>query len=138
MSFSNTLEDLVLDHVFGGATLTQPSTIYIGLSTADPGEDASGNVEVFSAGNGYARYARSNDTSFWRASASSVKQNSAEIAFSECLSAWGTITHVGIWTHPTSTGAAVFYGSQALGTSKSVEVGDNPRFQTDSLQITLD
>jgi hypothetical protein len=138
MSFSDQLENDVLDHVFGGSALTQPSTVYFGLSTADPGETGASNVEVFSTGNGYARVARVNDNTTWRAAASGVKQNSAELAFAECTSAWGTITHVGIWTDPTSTGAAVFLGSTALGTSKSVEEGDNPRFQTDSLQVTLD
>lgn len=138
MSFSDQLENDILDHVFGGATYTQPATVYIGLSTADPGEAAASNTEVFSTGNGYARVARVNNSTTWRAAASGVKQNSAELGFSECLSSWGTMSHVTIWDHPTNELAANFLGSVALGVSKSVDTGDNPRFQTDSLQVNLD
>lgn len=136
MSFSDQLENDVLDHVFGGTTYTQPTTVWIGLSTADPGEAAAGLAEP--SGNGYARVARVNNSTTWRAAASGVKQNSAELTFPEASGSWGTISHVALWVHPTSTGAAVFLGSGALGTSKAVTTGDTPRFQTDSLQVNLD
>ena len=38
MSFTNFLETEILDHVFAGAAYTAPSTKYIGLFTAAPGE----------------------------------------------------------------------------------------------------
>lgn len=136
MSFSDTLENAVLDYLFGASALSQPATLWISLSTADPLDTAAGLAEP--SGNGYARVAVVNDTNWWRASAAGVKQNSAELTFPEASGSWGTLTHVGIHTHATSTGVACLWGSGALGTSKAVTTGDTPRFQTDSLQVNLD
>ena len=45
MSFSNYLETEILDHVFGGAAYTAPSTLYVALYTATP-NDAGGGTEL--------------------------------------------------------------------------------------------
>ena len=38
MSFSDLLENEILDHVFGANVYTSPATVWFGLSTADPGD----------------------------------------------------------------------------------------------------
>ena len=40
-SFSNYWENELLDHLFGKGSYTPP-TIYVGLSTTDPGDDGAG------------------------------------------------------------------------------------------------
>ena len=135
MSFSDQLEIDILDEVFGGTAYTAVATIWIGLSTADPGEAAAGLAEP--SGNGYARVAIQNNIGNWRAAVTGTKQNSAPLTFPEASGSWGLCTHFTLFNHVTSTGAAVFMGSAALGTSKTPTSGDTPRFQTDSLQITL-
>lgn len=138
MSFSDTLETDVLNEVFGGTAYAAVATIYIGLSTADPLDDVSGLAEP--SGNGYARVAIINDTNYWRPAVlgAGTKQNSAEFTFPEASGSWGTVTHVTLWEHPTTATLAVFQASGALGTSKAITTGDTPRFQTDSLTISLD
>ena len=52
MSFSNYLETEILDHVFGGNAYTAPSTLYLALYTAAPGETGGGTE---CSGTDYAR-----------------------------------------------------------------------------------
>lgn len=138
MSFSDTLETDILDEIFGRTAYTDIATIYIGLSTADPLDDVSALAEP--SGNNYARVGFQNDTAFWRPAVlgAGTKQNSAEITFPEASGAWGTVTHVTLFEHLTTATLAVFMASGALGTSKAITAGDTPRFQTDSLTISLD
>jgi hypothetical protein len=138
MSFSDTLETDLLDEVFGRTAYADVATIYFGLSTAAPLDDVSLLAEP--SGNGYARVAFINNTSYWRAAVTGAgtKQNSAEITFPEASGSWGTVSHVTLWEHPTTATLAVFMAWGALGTAKAITSGDTPRFQTDSLTISLD
>ena len=136
MSFSDLLENEILDHVFGANVYTSPATVWFGLSTADPLDTWAGLAEP--VGNGYARVARVNDNTTFQAAAAGLVDNAIEIAFPEASGSWGTVTHVALFTHITSTGLANSLGSGALGTSKAVGAGDTARFQVGSLSITLD
>ena len=138
MSFANKLETDILDEVFGATDYTAVATIYVGLSTAAPADDASTIAEP--SGNGYARVAMINNTAYWRPAVdgAGTKQNSATLTFPEASGSWGTITHVALWNNVTSTGVVNLMAWGALGTSKAVTTGDTPRFQTDSLTISLD
>lgn len=135
MSFSDTLENEVLDHVFGVGAYTAPTTVWIGLSTADPGDTGATNAEP--VGNNYSRVGLDNSGTSWTTAAAGVTYNGVAITFPEASGSWGTITHVAIWTHVTSDGAAVLFATGALGTSKAVGAGDTPRFQINSLNLTL-
>ena len=53
-SISDFLEEELLDHIFNAA-YAPPGTVYLGLSTADPGDDAAGLAEP--VGGGYGRIA---------------------------------------------------------------------------------
>jgi len=55
MSKTNYLENAILDHIFKGATLSQPANIYISLHTSDPGEAGSTATEVSTNNTGYSR-----------------------------------------------------------------------------------
>ena len=62
MSFSNYLEDKVLNHVFGGSAYTAPTTLYIALLTSAPDDTSTGVsgqsnsiAEVSGSGTGYTR-----------------------------------------------------------------------------------
>jgi len=136
MSFSDDLENKVLDHIFGGVDYTRVATVYIGLSTADPGEAAAGLAEP--SGGSYARVATVNSDNNFGAAVAGVKQNNAIVTFPEATGSWGLVSHIALWTNPTSDGAGAFMGSGALGTSKNIISGDTPQFPVNSLQITLD
>lgn len=126
-AFSNYLEDKVLDHVFGGTTLSQPANVYLALFTAAP-SDAGGGTEV--SGGAYARVAIT-----FGASSGGTKSNSADIDFAQATANWGTITHVGIFD-AASAGNLLAHG--ALSASKTVNNGDTFSIPTGSLDVSLD
>ncbi len=126
MSFSNYLETEILDHVFGGNAYTAPSTLYLALYTAAPGETGGGTE---CTGTDYARTAVTFTVSGNEAT------NSAAVEFATAGNNWGTITHVGVFDALTA-GNLMAYGT--LTASKTVETGDVFRVPAGDLDITLD
>jgi hypothetical protein len=131
-SFSDWLEDELLDHVFmtSWAALTN---LYVGLSTADPLDDASGLAEP--SGNGYARV--STAASDWNAATGSPStvDNANAITFPEATGSWGTVTHFAIFDAAT-LGNMLMHGS--LTASKTIGSGDTASFAAGDLDVTLD
>ena len=125
MSFTNFLETEILDHVFAGAAYTAPSTKYIGLFTAAPGETG-GGTEV--SGNAYARQSMAFATS------GATTSNNAAVEFPTATGSWGTITHVGIFDAATSGNLMVY---ATLTASKAIASGDVFRVPSGDLDITL-
>ena len=128
MSFSNYLETEILDHVFGGAAYTAPSTLYLALHTANPAEDGSG-TEVSTSGTAYARTAVTFTTS------GNTTSNTASVEFATATANFGTVTHVAVWDASTA-GNMLAYA--ALTSSKTIETGDVFRVPAGDLDITLD
>jgi len=131
-SFGNYLEDKLLDHVVGKTSFTMP-TCYVGLSTADPTDDASGNAEP---ADGYARVATDGDD--WNASSGGSISNAEDITFPEASGDWGTITHFALWDAAT-VGNMLAHG--ALASSKHIESGEIAKFAGGTpgdLVLTLD
>ena len=127
MSFSNFLENEVLDHVFGASAYTAPATLYLALYTAAP-SDSGGGTEV--SGGSYAR----EEITFGTASSGSIA-NDAAVEFSAATATWGTITHVGIFDASTG-GNLIDWGS--LTSSKAIASGDIVRVQSGEYTISLD
>lgn len=126
MSFTNFLETELLDHVFGGNAYTAPSTLYVGLFTAAPGE-AGGGTEL--SGSAYARQSVAMSVT------GNTASNSANVEFPAATGDWGTVTHAAIFDALTG-GNMLAYAT--LTSSKVVETGDILRFSTGQLQVTLD
>jgi len=126
-SLSDYLELELLDHVFEVGAYTPP-TIYIALSTADPGE--SGGTIAEPSGNGYARVAHSS----WNTAATRAIDNNGVITFPQASGAWGTITHYAIFDASTS-GNMLAYGS--LATPKSVVNGNTPSIADTEISVTF-
>ena len=125
MSFTNFLETEILDHVFAGAAYTAPSTKYLGLFTAAPGETG-GGTEV--SGSAYARQTMAFTTS------GDTTSNNAAVEFPTATGSWGTITHVGIFDAVTSGNLMVY---ATLTASKAIASGDVFRVPSGDLDITL-
>lgn len=128
MSFSNYLEDKVLNHVFGGTSYTAPSTLYIALFTTAPNEDGTGGVEVTTTGTAYARQTGAFTVS------SGTASNSSAIEYATATANYGTVVAVGIYDASTS-GNLLAYGT--LVSTKVVSTGDIFRFNTSDLNVTL-
>lgn len=131
MSFSNFSENLVLNWIFTANTATRPTTWYVGLFTAAPGETG-GGTEVSTVSTGYAR-----QTAAFTVSGTAPTQatNSAAIEFPTATASWGTISHVAIFDASTS-GNMLAYAT--LGASKTIASGDVFRIPASNLTVTLD
>jgi len=129
-SFADYRENEILDHLFGKGSYTPP-TIYVGLSTADPTDDASGVAEP--SGNAYARVQTAG--SDWNVASGGAIDNANDINFPEATGSWGTITHFALFD-ATSGGNMLAHGS--LNTSKAIDSGDTARFAAGDLDVTLD
>lgn len=132
-SFTDFLENELLDHVFGDSAYTAPSTLYIGLSTTTPNDDGSNFTEV--SGNNYARVAVSNNLTEWPAASGGSKTNGNAITFPEATGSWGTITHAGIFD-ASSGGNLLAVGP--LDTSRTIDSAEVLEIPATGLTITLD
>ncbi len=125
MSFTNFLETEILDHVFAGSAYTAPSTHYLALYTAAPGETG-GGTEL--SGSSYVRQSVSFSTT------GDTTSNDASIEYPTASGLWGTITHVGVFDAATG-GNLMAYA--ALAIAKSIDSGDVIRIPVGDLDITL-
>ena len=126
MSFSNYLENKVLDHVFGGSAYTAPATLYVGLFTSDPGEAGAG-TEV--SGGSYALQTIAFTVTGSQAS------SSAAVEFPTATASWGTITYAAVYD---AVSGGNLLASGALTTSKTIDTGAVFRIPSGDFDIDLD
>ena len=129
-SFADYWENEILDHLFGKGSYTPP-TIYVGLSTADPLDDASGLAEP--SGNSYARVATSGAD--WNTASGGSIDNANDITFGQASGSWGTLTHFALFD-AASSGNMLAHGS--LSISKTISGGDTAKFSAGDLDVSLD
>lgn len=125
-AFSNYLENKILLHVLSNTAYTSPTTVYLGLHTADP-TDAGTGTEV--SGGSYARQ------SFASTISGNAASNTSAIEFPTATASWGTVGWVAVWDN-VSGGNLLFHG--ALTASKTIASGDVFRIPAGDLDITLD
>lgn len=119
-------EERVLKHFAGISSFTMPTSIFLALHTATPGEAGSSN-EV--SGGSYARQAI---TFTWNSGSSRV-ENTAQVAFTNMPAA--TVSHWSIKDASTA-GNTLFYG--AFSASRTTSSGDELRLAAAALQLTAD
>lgn len=124
-SFSDYLENKVLDHVFGGSAYTAPATLYLALYTVAP-DDTGGGTEV--SGGSYARQTCAFTVS------GNLATNAAAVEWPVATGTWGTVVAVGVFDALTS-GNLLAYGN--LTSAKTIASGDVFRIPTNDLDITL-
>lgn len=137
MSFSDYLEDKVLNHVFGGTSYAAPSTLYVGVFTSASSDSAAG-TEV--SGGSYARQSVSMTVS---GTTPTQAVSSAAVEFPEATASWGTVTHAGIFD--ASSGGNMLAHAQLTDPSdfttalpKTISTGDILRISAGNLKVTLD
>ena len=124
-ALSDYAENKILDHTLGTAAWTMPATVYLGLSVASIGDDASG-TEL--SGNGYARQS----ISFASASSGSASTD-ATVTFPTATGSWGSIGYWSVWD-ASSSGNLLMHGG--FTTAKTVGDGDILRVNSGDLTIT--
>lgn len=131
-SFSDFLENEILDHAFGNAAWSAPATLYIGLSTTTI-TDAGGNITQPS-GNNYSRVAVTNNATNFPVASGGSKSNGTEITFPTPSGSWGTVTDFFI-SDAASGGNTLAYG--ALSASQTVSAGNIVKFPVGTLTLSL-
>jgi len=131
-SFSNYLENALLDHALGGGNYTRPATVYIALFTVAP-SDAGGGTEV--SGNNYSRAAVTNDATNFPAASGGAKSNGVAITFATPSGSWGTVVAMGVFD-ASSSGNLLAWAD--LAASKTVGSGDVVTFPVGDFDVTLD
>jgi hypothetical protein len=127
-SFSDYLENELLDHFLKVGAYTQPTNLYVALYTADP-TDAGGGTEV--SGGSYARV----NHNAWNTASGGSSTNDGAIEFPTATANWGTVTAVGLFD-ASSGGNLLVWGE--LTTDKAVNNGDTASFADEALSIALD
>lgn len=132
---SDYLENKLLDHTLRNTAYTAPSTVYVGLFTANTGletNNLAGAAEISTSGSAYARTA----ATFGNAASGGSISNSASVTFPTATSNWGIVTHIAIVDGNTvGSGNVMYYG--ALTTSKNVTIGDTFTINSNNLTVTL-
>lgn len=131
-SFSDYLENELLDHIFKTGAFTVPTNLYLALSTSDPLDSSTGITEPSST-LGYARLIHNT----WDVAAAGATENTGAITFAAATGNWGSITHVAIFDSLTSTGSNNMLVHADLDTAKSVNSGDTAEFAAGAMDITL-
>jgi len=126
-SFSDYMENKVIDHMLRNQAFTPPSTLYVALYTVSP-SDSGGGTEV--SGGSYAR-----QTVTLSAASGGSTSNSADVTFPTATADWGTIVAVGI-LDSSSGGNLLAWGG--LSTSKTVNNGDQFKIPAGNLTISVD
>lgn len=88
-SFSDYLENAVLDHIFGDPSFTITAPVYLALCTTIPDDTKTGTTIVEANYTGYAR--KSIAAADMSAAASGSKTNSNAITFNACTALTSTI-----------------------------------------------
>lgn len=118
MSFTDYLENKLLDHILGGGDYTRPATVYVGVSSTAPADDGTNITEP--SGGSYARVAVTNNATNWPAASGGSKSNGTQISFPVATADWlaaANITHFFIADDPT---AGNILGSGALDSPVTV------------------
>ena len=133
-SFSDYLENELMDHIFGCNTTNYvpPADLYLALSTTHPLDTAAGMAEPTIGVGGYAR-AQCDETDFG-ASAAGIVASTVDIPFPLATLPWGTITHFAIFDDP-AAGNMMMHGS--LVVPKAISAGDTPKFAIGDIVISL-
>lgn len=135
MAFTNSVKAMVLDALYGKKPLTMPDVLYIGLSTTPPNPDGTNFSEP--SGNGYARVAVPNDTTWWydaTVANPAIKSNAIPILFNEATGPWGQVTHWGVFD--AETGGNLLDWAP-LTTPVTIDAGQQPQFREGDLQTRL-
>lgn len=136
MSFSDYLENKVLEHVFGGSAYTAPATLYVGVFTT-AASDSSPGTEI--SGNGYARQAVAFTVS---GTSPTTAASVAAVEFPEATGSWGTVTYAGIFD--ASSGGNMLAWAELTDPAdfvtalpKTINAGDILYISAGKLKVTL-
>lgn len=132
---TNSLEELIGDHLLRTATWSKPATIYVGLFTVMPGEDGSGGTEV--TGGSYQRVLCGPGDASWTgpSGGSGAYTNAVVVQFAVPSANWGNIAGYGLFS---ASSSGTLYIAKAFTAPISVALGDPaPGFAIGAITVTV-
>lgn len=131
-SFSDLLENQLLNKFFRNEAFSFPSPLYFGLTTTVP-TDSSAGTEV--SGNNYSRVSVTPGTGTFSSSTAGSTQNSAAITFPTATGGnWGAIAGIVVFS-ANNGGDYLFYTE--VSPTKTVNDGDTASISANGLTVTL-
>ena len=132
-SFSDYLENELLDHVFKVGAYTQPTNLYIALCKSTIADDDTGaTLPAEVSGGAYAR----KKCNTWATASAGATSNNIAITYAEATANWGTVTDFAVVDSGTAAqGNMLAYGK--LTTAKKIGTGDTAKFATGDIDVTL-
>lgn len=127
-ALSNWAESQVIKWLMTNASVNRPTSWFVALHTADPGE--TGTTGELS-GNGYSR-----QSATFTEDTNGLVDNDADITFGpNTTSNWGNVTHISVWDAST-TGNCIAKG--ALSANVTINVNDSLKISAGALDISID
>ena len=124
-SFTNYLEDRLLNHIFRNTASTAPTAVYMALFTVTP-SDTGGGTEV--TGGGYARQAIT-----FGAPSGGIIANTGAVAFTASGASFGAVVAIAIFDASSAGNMLAWDGI----TSATVADGDTLNFPIGNVTIQL-
>lgn len=136
--FTQYVENQIADWMTQGtAPDTAPDPIYVGLHTADPGNNPDGSTEVSAAD--YTRESTTAGTD-WTVSGNAPRsfENANVIEFSTATNNWGTISHVVLWDDTVGASGESAISVHAVSNPKEIATDDRAEFPAGDLSFDID
>lgn len=121
VAMTSYLEKKLLDHTLGIAAYTMPTTVYLSLHNASPGQSGSFASEITTTASGYARIAitsKMNPTD----NVTGISVSNVAIVFGPATIDWGTINYIAI-SDASGGGNMLLYG--ALAVAQTTPIGES-------------
>lgn len=138
-NMSDWLERNLASHIFGTGTFTKPGTLAIALCSGVPTDAMTGaTIPELPNGNGYTRKTLDPSAANWLdpIGAGGLCENLVAVTWDAATASWGWVSGVAIVDSATyGQGNVLIHG--ALTTPKNIDVDDQFRFPSGSLDITL-
>jgi len=139
MSFSNAMENSILNLIFSGTSFPIVSPyppLSVGLCTASP-TDAGTGASCNEVPHIYGYERASTIVSDWGGASNGLVVNDVAIVFPEALASWGMVTHFAIFNEQVyGTGDMLIWGPLTI--PKEIALGSSPRFNIDGMGANLD
>ena len=134
VALADTLENLLLGHLFRGVPYTAPNPLFVGLLVLAPSDSGAGTE---AAGGAYARVAVAAGAANWSAAVggNGTTSNVNAVNFPTPTASWGTVTHFAIYDAASAGNLLIW---QALTVNKTINIGDTISFPAGSLTVQID
>lgn len=135
MSLGDWAEENCLKYLFSQTPASAPTTVYVALSTTDPGEDGASATEP--SGGSYARVAVTASSGFQWDGTNKWIENVAAVTFPQATADWVSGANLQYFALFDASSGGNCLGSGALDVAKPVTNGDTAEFAAETLKVSL-